>query len=515
MWSPTERVTELPVTESKSADISKITEKLGFLGIDEAQRQALRATRPMLEQALGPALDRFYAHASSNPETARHFRDAQHIEHAKQKQMKHWSVIAEGRFDETYIDGVTRIGKVHAKLGVEPQWYIGGYALVMEELVRSMIETEFGGFGRTVKARKAAAGIAAVLKAAMLDMDYSISVYLEELVRERARAEAEQARLKAEQDKALSALARSLSGLADGDLGSSISEPLAPEFDELKSNYNSTVAKLNEIFIDIIESIDQSNSDTRELSGATDDMARRTEQQAAALEETAAAIEQISTISRQSSERTGEARKIVVQTSEQAEKSGETVTEAINAMGKIEESSKKITQIITVIDEISFQTNLLALNAGVEAARAGEAGRGFAVVAQEVRELAQRSASAAREIKGLIEASFDDVLNGVSLVNRTGEALTSIGDQIRLINEHFAAIAQSAQEQSLGIAEINTAVSSMDQITQQNAAMVEQTNAATQNLLGINQTLAGLVSRFTVSGRRRQTMQATGYSAVA
>ena len=126
-----------------------------------------------------------------------------------------------------------------------------------------------------------------------------------------------------------------------------------------------------------------------------------------------------------------------------------------------------------------------------------------------------RSASAAREIKGLIEASFDDVLNGVSLVNRTGEALTSIGDQIRLINEHFAAIAQSAQEQSLGIAEINTAVSSMDQITQQNAAMVEQTNAATQNLLGINQTLAGLVSRFTVSGRRRQTMQATGYSAVA
>jgi methyl-accepting chemotaxis protein len=207
---------------------------------------------------------------------------------------------------------------------------------------------------------------------------------------------------------------------------------------------------LSEVFKDIIAAIDQSNSDTRELSGATDDMARRTEQQAAALEETAAAIEQISTISKQSSERTREVRTVVDETSEQAARSGETVTEAIAAMGKIEESSKKITQIITVIDEISFQTNLLALNAGVEAARAGEAGKGFAVVAQEVRELAQRSASAAKEIKDLIEASFEDVLKGVSLVNRTGEALTSIGGQVQVISEHFVAISQSAQEQSAG-----------------------------------------------------------------
>jgi methyl-accepting chemotaxis protein len=334
-------------------------------------------------------------------------------------------------------------------------------------------------------------------------------------VKERARAEAEQHRLKAEQDKALAALGQALNALAAGDLASSITEPLAAEFDQLTTNYNSSVATLSEVFKDIIAAIDQSNSDTRELSGATDDMARRTEQQAAALEETAAAIEQISTISKQSSERTREVRTVVDETSEQAARSGETVTEAIAAMGKIEESSKKITQIITVIDEISFQTNLLALNAGVEAARAGEAGKGFAVVAQEVRELAQRSASAAKEIKDLIEASFEDVLKGVSLVNRTGEALTSIGGQVQVISEHFVAISQSAQEQSLGISEISTAVSSMDQITQQNAAMVEQTNAATQNLLGVNQTLAQLASRFTVSGRSTQVLKQSGYAKVA
>ena len=500
---------------SENSGRNEISRKLAFVGMDKAQRDLLSALKPQIEQSVGPALDRFYSQAKSNPETARHFRDASHIEHAKQKQVGHWGIIATGKFDDAYIEGVTRIGKVHAKLGLEPKWYIGGYSLILEELVTRIIATELKGFGTGKKAEKAGKGVAAVIKAAMIDMDYAISVYLDELSEERARAERERQRQKAEQDRALAALEDALSILAKGDLRASISQDLGSDFDALKSKFNTAVAKLNEAFLDISSAISQSASDTRELSGATDDMARRTEQQAAALEQTAAALEQITTISQQSSERTKQAREVVSQTSEQATQSGHTVTEAIAAMGKIEESSKKITQIITVIDEISFQTNLLALNAGVEAARAGEAGRGFAVVAQEVRELAQRSASAAREIKELIEASFNDVLTGVELVNKTGDALGSIGSQVQIISEHFATISQAAQEQSTGISEINSSVNAMDQITQQNAAMVEQTNAATQNLLGINQTLAELASRFTVSTQSRQTLVQSGLAKVA
>lgn len=500
---------------SENSGRNEISQKLAFVGMDKAQRDLLSALKPQIEQSVGPALDRFYSQAKSNPETARHFRDASHIEHAKQKQVGHWGIIATGKFDDAYIEGVTRIGKVHAKLGLEPKWYIGGYSLILEELVTRIIATELKGFGTGKKAEKAGKGVAAVIKAAMIDMDYAISVYLDELSEERARAERERQRQKADQDRALAALGDALSILAKGDLRASISQDLGSDFDALKSKFNTAVSKLNEAFLDISSAISQSASDTRELSGATDDMARRTEQQAAALEQTAAALEQITTISQQSSERTKQAREVVSQTSEQATQSGHTVTEAIAAMGKIEESSKKITQIITVIDEISFQTNLLALNAGVEAARAGEAGRGFAVVAQEVRELAQRSASAAREIKELIEASFNDVLTGVELVNKTGDALGSIGSQVQIISEHFATISQAAQEQSTGISEINSSMNAMDQITQQNAAMVEQTNAATQNLLGINQTLAELASRFTVSTQSRQTLVQSGLAKVA
>ncbi len=500
---------------SESSKLQEIAGKLAFVGMDKAQLEMLSSFKPLIAQAVGPALDRFYAQAKSNPETARHFRDASHIEHAKQKQVDHWGLIATGKFDHDYIDGVTRIGKVHAKLGLEPKWYIGGYSLILEELVTRIITAELKGFGTSKKAAKAAKGVSAVVKAALLDMDYAISVYLDELSEERAKAERERARLRAEQDTALSALDRALTSLAKGDLRSSINEDLSADFDDLKNKFNTAVSKLDEAFLDILSSIRQSASDTRELSGATDDMARRTEQQAAALEETAAAIEQITTISKQSAERTKEARMVVDKTSEQASQSGQTVTEAIAAMGKIEESSKKITQIISVIDEISFQTNLLALNAGVEAARAGEAGRGFAVVAQEVRELAQRSASAAKEIKELIEASFKDVLTGVELVNKTGQALGSIGSQVHIISEHFVTISQAAQEQTTGISEINSSVNAMDQITQQNAAMVEETNAATQNLLGINQTLAELASRFTVSGQTRQAQDQSRFSRVA
>ncbi|WP_309643171.1 methyl-accepting chemotaxis protein, partial [Phenylobacterium sp.] len=223
---------------------------------------------------------------------------------------------------------------------------------------------------------------------------------------------------------------------------------------------------------------------------------RRTEQQAASLEETAAALDEITATVRRTAEGATHARKVVETARSDAAEGADVVRRATSAMDEIEGSSKQIGQIIGVIDEIAFQTNLLALNAGVEAARAGEAGKGFAVVASEVRALAQRSAEAAKEIKALITASSDQVGVGVDLVAATGKALESIVTQVAEINGIVAEIAASAQEQATGLQQVNTAVNHMDQVTQQNAAMVEESTAASHALAHEAKELAVLVAQF-------------------
>jgi methyl-accepting chemotaxis protein len=227
-------------------------------------------------------------------------------------------------------------------------------------------------------------------------------------------------------------------------------------------------------------------------------MSRRTEQQAASLEETAAALDQITATMRKSADGAGEAAAVMVKAGEEASASKLVVRDAVNAMKEIETSSNQISKIIGVIDEIAFQTNLLALNAGVEAARAGDAGKGFAVVASEVRALAQRSAQAAKEIKALISASSTQVQMGVSLVDRTGQSLGRLLDLVHEINDRVAAISASAQEQATGLREVNSAVNQMDQVTQQNAAMVEQSTATSHTLAQESDALARLVQRFTL-----------------
>ncbi|MCR6502293.1 globin-coupled sensor protein [Shinella sp. CPCC 101442] len=488
----------------QDAKTQQLNERLQFVDFDDAQREALKNALPTISASLDGALDTFYAKARATPETARFFANEAHIQSAKGRQVKHWEVIGSATFDARYVDAVTTIGKTHARLGLEPRWYIGGYALILEAIVESVISKHLEGFLYRRKAAAISGEITAIVKAALVDMDYAISVYLEALQEEREKSEAERQVRNAEQEEALGALDTSLNRLAGGDLTASIAQPLAPQFERLRTNFNAAIEKLDDTLGAIVTAAEDAAGNSGELVNATDDMARRTEQQAASLEETAAAVEEITTISREAAIRAEEARRVVGSATEEAQRSGQIVEQTVAAMGAIQESSGKITQIIGVIDQISFQTNLLALNAGVEAARAGEAGKGFAVVAQEVRELAQKSAEAAKEIKTLIDKSFEDVLLGVSLVNKTGEALHHIGEQVVFINAHIDAITNSAREQSAGISEINTAVGSMDQMTQQNAAMVEETNAATHNLMQISTTLKGLVDRFTVSAARIQ-----------
>ncbi|MGR9317481.1 HAMP domain-containing methyl-accepting chemotaxis protein [Rhizobium leguminosarum] len=315
---------------------------------------------------------------------------------------------------------------------------------------------------------------------------------------ERQRREQTERARAAAMAQATNGLAESLKQLAGGDLTVQITEPFDADFEGLRQDFNDAVARLCQTLAEVAGSAVNIDSGSNEIANSANDLAKRTEQQAAALEQTAAALDEITANVASASKRAEEAREVAAQANAGATTSGEIVSQAVQAMSRIEQSSSQISNI-GVIDEIAFQTNLLALNAGVEAARAGEAGKGFAVVAQEVRELAQRSAQAAKEIKTLIHASAGEVAAGVGLVSKTGEALKTIGELIVAINRHVEAIAVSAREQSVGLAEINTAVNSLDQTTQQNAAMVEEASAASASLADEGATLRQLIRQFNLN----------------
>jgi methyl-accepting chemotaxis protein len=478
------------------ANNDDLRRRMDFVGLDEATCKLLREIRPLIADAIGPALDAFYAKVQETPETARYFKDAKHISHAKGHQAAHWNVIAEAAYDDGYRDRVRAIGNTHARLGLEPRWYIGGYTHVLERLIHALLKDaagqKTGFFQRPNDPRLLATKVSAVLKAAMLDMDLAISTYLEAL--ETARQASEN-----RQKTALTALISRLDRLSVGDLTTRLDCELADEFQDMRTKFNATIEQLHKTVSGVSEAADTIDRAVAEIAAASDDLSRRTESQAASLEQTTAAVTEITSTVAQTAEGAGQARRVVAAAKTDAEQGGEVARKAVGSMGGIEASSREVAKIIGVIDEIAFQTNLLALNAGVEAARAGDAGRGFAVVASEVRALAQRSTEAAQQIKTLIAESSEQVANGVQLVRETGDALDRIVASVSEINMVVANIATGAEQQAIGLREVSTAVSQMDQATQQNAAMVEETTAATRNLAQQSTDLARLVGGFKTS----------------
>lgn len=319
---------------------------------------------------------------------------------------------------------------------------------------------------------------------------------MSEAERQRDLNEKEMTRQREEQAEVVHALADALDSLSEGDLAIEIEKAFPEEFDQLRLDFNSAIAKLCDAMRGVVISADGIKTGAGEITQAADDLSRRTENQAATLEQTAASLEELTASVRGAAEGADRANRVVSEARQNAEEGGKVVNQAVEAMAEIEKSSEQISQIISVIDDISFQTNLLALNAGVEAARAGDAGLGFAVVAKEVGALAQRSSSAAKEIKVLISTSTQQVGRGVDLVGQTGKALQEIVQSVTNINDLVSAIATSAKEQSSGIGEINVAVNQLDQVTQQNAAMVEQSTAASHSMAQEAQELAHMVAAF-------------------
>ncbi|WP_285711178.1 methyl-accepting chemotaxis protein [Erythrobacter oryzae] len=314
----------------------------------------------------------------------------------------------------------------------------------------------------------------------------------------RAAMKSDKAR-SAEQAEVVDTLSGALDRLAAGDLTHRITAMPPGEHERLQEAFNASVGRLETMIGQVRATVGGVTTGSDEIRAASEDLALRNEQQAASLEETAASVGQTVALTRQSAENASAAKSAIAQTHQRATEGGAVVGKAVAAMGAIEQSAREITQIIDVIDGIAFQTNLLALNAGVEAARAGEAGKGFAVVANEVRALAQRSAEAARDIKALIDKSTAHVGDGVSLVGETGTLLAEIVGQVGAVTRQVEEIAETTAAQATNLEQVNSAVGTIDRMTQQNAAMVEQSTAATRSLSSEAQRLGELVAQFRVS----------------
>jgi methyl-accepting chemotaxis protein len=431
----------------------EIQSRLSFMGMDDTQRATLASLQPLVKSLIGGALDRFYSVARATPQTKAFFADENQMMKAKKAQEAHWLRIARGQFDEEFDTSVHRIGSVHARIGLAPRWYVGAYALVLEELIRGIgrRSTPLRRFlGLFREASDAEASIA-ITKAALIDMEMSISIYFEQL--------------QVEQDKAGKALAE-------------------------------REAELNILLGVIAESAEGIRTGSSEITQASEDLARRTEGNAASLEETSAALVQIDGRLKATSQSSTQTVARADQAIATVNGGRATAEEAVQAMGRVSDSAKGIDSVIEGLDKIAFQTRVLAMNAAVEAGRAGDAGRGFAVVADLVSALAMRAEEEAKRARDQLTLTQTDIVTAVQAVQKVDGALANISSDVDEVHKLLGTMADDASAQSTAITQISAAIGAMDQSTQQNAAMVEQTSAAARNLTAEVTALADQAAMF-------------------
>ncbi|MBT0668492.1 globin-coupled sensor protein [Novosphingobium profundi] len=462
---------------SQTASNMEIPDRLEMFAITETDNARFGGIAQLIRR-LGPGvLDTFYTSIRADRRRSSFFKSQGMMDHARSKQLDHWVDLFSGRIDQTYMARAERIGKVHAQIGLPPTFYIGAYAQVLAEVIERDLSRSIAG----VLVRGKVKNLATLVKVALMDMDIATSAYL--AAQDHSR------------ETTLSSLSQALEAVAQGDLTTELGT-LPPGFEQIQSDFAAMCDAIVQTLGAVAASSEQIRVGASEIRAASDDLSQRTESQAAALEESAAALDQLTNGVRTSAQGASEVNRSVGEAETEARDGGQVVEEAVAAMDGIQKSAKEIGAFVNVIDSIAFQTNLLALNAGVEAARAGDAGKGFAVVANEVRALAQRSAEAAQNIKDLIGGSEQQVQRGVALVGRTGEVFRRIVEKVSGITGLASQMSDLSQTQAGQLSQVNSAIGDMDRMTQQNAAMVEETTAAARNLAQQAEDLAKLVRMF-------------------
>lgn len=460
----------------------ELKDRIGFYELERNQDSFARLER-LLERSVDAGLEQFYEKLTGTPELQRFFASRDRITHARSAQRDHWIQLFRKGLDQSYVDRTRIIGNTHARIGLEPKWYIGGYALIMEHLINGMMLRGFARFmpGR----RRMAKDLVALVKVAMIDMDMALSVYF-------AKAE------ETTREIVLGQMGTALKSLAEGDLTTRMTG-LPESYRQAEDDFNAATARLAETIGLVSQGTENLATSSSEIRAASDNLAERTERQASNVQDCARAMNELSDGLGRTAQSMTHLRKSANEAENEANQGREAVREAVDAMADAQQSAQEIVQITEIIDGLAFQTNLLALNAGVEAARVGEMGRGFAVVANEVRALAQRSSEAADNIKRLLSSSREQVDRGAELVKGAGTVLHSIIGKVTDISGGVSDAAQLTQEQAERANDVNRAIAEMDVMTQQNAAMVEQSAAATRSMSDTTGKLGDAVARFRIT----------------
>lgn len=462
--------------------------RLDFFGLGSDDFDRFPKIRQIMAKCAPGALAAFYAKLRKTPAAASKFSSEEHMEKARKAQFAHWQQMFASAPGAADFERSERIGNVHARIGLEPTWYIGGYARVLGDVIEQVATSRLARF---LGGGRRGAMVATLVKMGLLDMDIALSAYF--------KAE-EKARL-----ATIQSLGAALTALADGNFRKRLDD-LPPEYAQISDDFERMRSEVAHALSQVSLAAASVSNGSAEIRQAADDLAARTQREAATIEETSAALTDLTTAIKRTAEDASAMAQEAAKSQNAALAGQGVATAAVEAMAETERSAAQIRAIIEVIDGIAFQTNLLALNAGVEAARAGEAGKGFAVVATEVRLLAQRTADAADDIKSLITASTNTVERGARLVAETGESFTGITNSITGLVELCQGIAQLTSTQSGSLHTVSSAVRDMEMSTQRNAALVEQSSAAARTLADESDRLQGLAASFELDAEK------TGYS---